>query len=125
MKALKIVISFLMIGITSMSWAATALCKIEIKDVNKASTHRLEYKFTFKKDGDIQRKHFEIPGDEYACTLAISGNQKGTMLSCEYMADMGHTFFQTDRSVLSDRIATNNLAFRHKSAFIVVETRCE
>lgn len=118
-------LSFLSLTISSVSWADTATCKIKIEDVNKGSTYKLEHKFTFKKGGDAQRKHFETPGNDYACTLAFFELEKGTMLSCEYKTDMGHTFFQSDRSVLSDSIVTNNLSFRHGSAFLSLETKCE
>jgi hypothetical protein len=57
--------------------------------------------------------------------LAFFELQHGTMLSCEFRGDMGHTFFQSDRSVLSESVVTNNLSFRHQSAFIVLTTICE
>lgn len=47
----------------------------------------------------------------------------GTMLSCEYKKDMGHTFFQSDRSTLKDENIANHLAFRHKSAQIYIKTK--
>lgn len=118
-------LSFLSLTISSVSWADTATCKIKIEDVNKGSTYQLEQRFTFKKGGDAQRKYFETPGNDYACTLAFFELEKGTMLSCEYKADMGHTFFQSDRSALSDSIVTNNLSFRHESAFLSLATKCE
>jgi hypothetical protein len=47
------------------------------------------------------------------------------MLSCEYKKDEGHTFFQSDRSALDESTVSNNLSFRHKSAFNVVTTLCK
>ncbi len=107
------------------SWAGSATCIIEIEDVNKASNYALAQTFNFKKDGAGQRKHFELPGNDYNCTLAFFELGKGTMLSCEYKNDMGHTFFQSDRSALKDSSVSNTLSFRHKSAFIVVTTLCK
>ena len=106
---------FLLLAFPSMSWADSATCKIEIEDVYKGSTYKLEHKFIFKEGGDAQRKHFETPGNDYKCTLAFLGLNDGTMLSCEYKHDLGQTFFQSDRSVLNDKNPTNNLSFRHKT----------
>ena len=109
-----------------MLWADSATCKIEIEDVHQGTTYKIEHKFTFKKHGDGQRKHFEVPGNDYACTLAFFELNNGTMLSCEYKKGFpGHTFFQSDRSVLKDKVVTNNLSFRHKTAHIFLETKCE
>ena len=107
------------------AWAGSATCSIGIEDVNKASTYTLRHRFALKKDGPAQRKHFEIPGNDYNCTLAFFELRKGTMLSCEYKKDAGYTFFQSDRSAVDDEIVTNNLAFRHQSSFIVLKTKCE
>lgn len=127
MRNFRVVGCFLFLTLTSFpqAWADTATCKIKIQDVNKGSTYTLEQKFDFKKDGVAQRKNFETPGNDYACTLAFFELKKGTMLSCGYKKDAGQTFFQSDRSVLDDDIVTNNLTFRHQAAFIVLETRCE
>lgn len=115
----------LIVFVSSASLADTAACRIEIEDVNKGSTYEFQHRFTFQKSGDAQRKHFETPGNDYACTLAFFELGMGTMVSCEYKRDMGQTFFQSDRSALKDASGTNNLAFRHASAFLVVKTKCE
>ena len=116
---------FLLLTLYSTSWADSAICKIEIEDVNKGTTYNLEHKFAFKKGGDAQRKHFETPGNDYTCTLAFFDLNHGTMLSCEYKNDLAQTFFQSDRSVLKDIIVINNLSFRHNKAFIYIKTKCE
>lgn len=118
-------VTLLFLIISPMSWANTATYKIKIEDVNKGSTYTLEHKFEFKKGGKAQRKHFEVPGNDYSCTLAFFELNNGTMLSCEYKHDIGQTFFQSDRSGLNDKAATNNLTFRHKSSFISIETKCK
>ena len=118
-------ITFLMLSFCSEAWANNAMCTIEIEDVNQGSTYTLEHKFQFEKGGVAQRKVFEVPGNDYVCTLAFFDLNTGTMISCEYKNDIGHTFFQSDRSILHDEIPANNLTFRHKSAFIVVKSKCE
>ncbi len=108
-----------------VSFANTAECIIEIEDTRKGSTYTLKHKFSLRKEHDaVQRKYFEIPGNDYLCTLAFFGMKNGTMLSCEYKYDKGHTFFQSDRSVLPDENMANNLSFRHKSAYIYIKTKC-
>ncbi len=119
--------TLLLVALTSLSpaWAGSAACSIRIEDVNKATAYMLTQTFEFRNDGPAQRKHFETPGNDYSCTLAFFELGKGTMLSCEYKEDAGHTFFQSDRSSLDDNAVTNNLSFRHKSAFIVLKTVCK
>lgn len=119
--------TLLLVALTSSSpaWAGSAACSIRIEDVNKATAYTLTQTFEFNNDGSAQRKHFETPGNDYSCTLAFFELGKGTMLSCEYKEDAGHTFFQSDRSSLDDNAVTNNLSFRHKSAFIVLKTVCK
>lgn len=119
--------TFLLVALTSSSlaWADSIACSIRIEDVNKATAYTLTQTFELKSDGHAQRKHFETPGNDYSCTLAFFELGKGTMLSCEYKADGGHTFFQSDRSSLADNAVTNILSFRHKSAFIVLQTVCK
>jgi hypothetical protein len=115
----------LTVFLSSVSLAETATCRIEIEDVNKGSTYKVQQRFTFQKGGDAQRKHFETPGNDYACTLAFFELGMGTMISCEHKRDAGQTFFQSDRSALKDISGVNNLAFRHGAAFLVITTKCE
>lgn len=117
----------LFLAVTWPSFASTgiATCEIEIEDVYKGSTYRLEQKFDFKRGGVAQVKHFDTPDNDYACRLVFFELKKGSMISCEYKKDNGHTFFQSDRSVLEDEMVTNNLAFRHQSTFIILKTRCK
>ncbi len=111
--------------ITNLAWAGSATCNIQIEDVNKATKYSIEHEFIYEPEGRAQRKHFEIPGNDYLCTLMFHELNNGTMLSCEYRNDGGLTFFQSDRTVLKDKDVTNNLSFRHKSAFISIKTKCE
>jgi len=115
----------LAVFVSCASLADSATCRIGIEDVNKGTSYELQQRFTFKKGGDAQRKHFETPGNDYSCTLAFFELGTGTMVSCEYKRDIGHTFFQSDRSALKDSSGSNNLSFRHGSAFLVIKTKCE
>ncbi len=104
--------------------AEAALCKIAIEDVHKGATKTIAHQFTLKKKDTAERRHFEVANGDYTCQLAFFGLKSGSMISCEYKGDMGQTFFQSDRSGLTENGATNNLAFRHKGAFISIKTNC-
>jgi hypothetical protein len=124
----EIIFSFLFLVVFSNSSIAAVIaeCSISIDD-NSGSIHTIKHKFYPKNKNDwaAQRKHFKIPGhDDYSCTLAFYKLKEGTMLSCEYLKDMGHTFFQSDRSTLQDENTDNNLSFRHRSAQIYIKTKC-
>ncbi len=106
--------------------ADTALCKIEIEDINKGSTkYTVEQKFSFTSDGPANRKFFETPGNDYKCTLAFFDLKTGTMLSCGYLKDAERTFFQSDRSGVKESPANNMLSFRHNKAFISLKAHCK
>ena len=120
----QLLLALLLLTATSAR-ADSATCQIKINDVNKDTNYSIEQKFTFKKGGDAQRKHFETPGNDYDCTIVFFELNKGTMLSCAYKKDLGQTFFQSDRSTLNDKFSTNSLTFRHGSAFLVLDVKCE
>ena len=105
--------------------ADTATCSIEIDDVINANKYYLEYKFEIEEGGSGQFNSFELPGtDDYLCRIAFFDLSTGTMISCEYKKDGGHTFFQSDRSGLKEN-AMNRLTFRHGSVFVDVESNCK
>ena len=90
---------FFFLLFSTASHADTANCKIEIQDVLKGTIYTVEQKFNFEYGATMgQRKHFDVPGNDYSCTLAFFELHKGTMLSCEYTKDLGHTFFQSDHA---------------------------
>lgn len=123
----KIIFTFLLLAIFSSSSIAAkvAECTISIDD-NSGSTYTIKHKFFYKKEGRQQSKHFAVPGhDDYSCTLAFWELKNGTMLSCEYKKDMGHTFFQSDRSTLKDENTDNHLSFRHKKLQLYLKTSCK
>ncbi len=119
----------LLVGIPAIysgaSWAETASCEIRINDINKGTVYTLNEKFTFKEGGAGQRKHFDLPGQDYSCTLAFFDKKIGTMISCAYKPDMEQTFFQSDRTGIKMDNGENTLTFRHKSAYINLETICK
>ena len=121
----KLLLILVLVAFSNSSIAKkTAECSISI-DTLSDSVYTIKHKFLYEKDGRAQRKFFKIPGhDDYRCTLAFWELKNGTMLSCEYMRDAGHTFSQSDRSTLQDVNTDNNLSFRHKSAQVYIKTKC-
>lgn len=121
----KLLLILVLVVFSSPSIAAeTAECSISI-DNQSDSVYTIKHKFRYEKDGATQWKKFKIPGhNEYRCNLAFTGLGNGTMLSCVDLRDMGHTFFQSDRSILQDANTDNNLSFRHESAQVFIKTKC-
>ena len=120
----KLLIAFALMAFSSLALAGTANCTIEIEDVNAASKSKIEHSFTFKSVSEAQRKHFTLPGRKFSCTLAFFDLKSGTMLSCQ-LDELGHHFVQSDRSAIGEGSAKNNLSFRYKSSFYVLESYCK
>jgi hypothetical protein len=120
----KFTLIFLLLAFAPLSWADTAKCNIVIEDVNAGTKYNIEQKFTFKPGADAQRKHFKLPGSNYSCTLAFFDLESGTMLSCQF-DELGHNFVQSDRSVIDEKHSKNNLSFRNKASFYVLESICK
>jgi hypothetical protein len=115
----------LALAFSSLSWADTAKCTIEIEDVNGSTKYKVEQPFTFKPGSSwAQRKHFALPGSKFSCTLAFFDFNSGTMLSCD-LDELGHNFVQSDRSVIDEGHAKNNLSFRYKSSFYFLKSYCK
>ena len=122
---LKFIFAFSFIAFSSLAWADTAKCTIDIEDVNAGTKYKVEQTFIFKPSSESQRKHFTLPGSsQFSCTLAFFGLKSGTMLSCQY-DELGHNFVQSDRSVIDEGHQKNNLSFRYKSSFYVLESYCK
>ena len=121
----KLLLILVLVAFSSLSIAAEiAECSISIENL-AGSTYTIKHKFRYEKDGLTQSKEFKIPGhDEYSCRLDFRGLGNGTMVSCADLRDMGHTFFQSDRSILQDANTDNNLSFRHESAQVYIKTKC-
>lgn len=120
----KLSFAFALMAVSSLAWADTANCTIEIENVNAGSKSKVEHSFTFKSDAEAQRKHFALFGSKFLCTLAFFDLNSGTMLSCQ-LDELGHAFVQSDRSVISEVSAKNNLSFRYKSSFYVLQSYCK
>jgi len=124
-RSFSVCVTCFFLAFPRVALADLAKCSIQIEDFRSGSTYTMNHNFRFEKGTEsVQKKDFEIPGNDYLCTLAFFGMKKGTKVSCEYKYDKGHTFFQSDRSVLHDENMANNLSFRHKSAHISIKTKC-
>lgn len=122
---LRLLVAFLFIALSSFSLADTAKCTIEVQDVNVGSKVTVEHSFNFKSGSAAQRKHFNLAGSQYSCTLAFFDLNTGTMLSCASQKDLEHTFVQSDRSAIAESTTKNNLSFRDGSAFFTLSTSCK
>lgn len=120
----KLSFLFALMAFSSLAWAGTTSCTIKIEDVNAGSKSKVEYSFTLKSDSETQRKHFVLPGSKFSCTLAFFDLESGTMLSCK-LDELGHHFVQSDRSAIGEESAKNNLSFRYKSSFYVLQSYCK
>ena len=120
----KLSFAFALMAFSSLVWADTTSCTIEIENVNAGSKSKVEQSFTFKSGSEAQRKHFALPGSKFSCTLAFFDLKSGTMLSCQ-LDELGHNFVQSDRSVIGEGSAKNNLSFRYKSSFYVLHSYCK
>ncbi|HHG86651.1 MAG TPA: hypothetical protein ENJ82_18020 [Bacteroidetes bacterium] len=120
----KLTLIFLQLAVAPLSWASTANCNIEIEDVNAGTKYNVEQKFTNQPGSDAQRKHFKLPGSNYSCTLAFFNLESGTMLSCQF-DELGQNFVQSDRSIIGEGNAKNNLSFRYESSFFVLHSSCK
>ncbi len=77
---------------------------------------------------DMQRKYFNLPGNQYHCTLAFLDLDTGTSLSCEKKADQGHTYAQSDQSSIKEQQSgkiPNNLTFRDGKSHFVLNAICK
>ncbi|OIO03271.1 MAG: hypothetical protein COX65_07290 [Elusimicrobia bacterium CG_4_10_14_0_2_um_filter_56_8] len=105
--------------------AKTAKCEVTIEDVLKGTSSRIIHEFSLKsREIGAQKKNFKLPGGDYDCTLSFFGLRRGTALSCEYKQSLGEIFFQSDRSTIKEKKPVNNLSFRHKGAFMNIQTSC-
>ncbi len=120
----KLTLTFVLTAFSSLTLADAAKCTIEIEDVNAGTKYNVEQKFSFKPGSAAQRKHFMLPGSNYSCTLAFFDLDSGTMLSCQF-DELGHNFVQSDRSVVNEKQATNNLNFRYKASFYSLKSTCK
>lgn len=114
----------------NLTFADTARCKVEIENVTaevqskSAAKQIVEFSFEFTPVAGAQRKHFDLPGGRYLCTLAFFDLDSGTSLSCEKKKDSGHTYVQSDRSGIREHSARNNLVFRDGASHFVLDATC-
>lgn len=131
MVPLRIILILILAAISSPALAGIANCTVEIEDVafevksKSTSKQTLEFTFQFSPGGEAQRKHFELAGGKYLCTLAFFDLDTGTSLSCERTDDSGYTYFQSDRSGIKEHSARNNLVFRDRDSHFVLNGVCK
>lgn len=114
----KLSLIFVFMAFSPLLLADTTKCTIEIEDLNTGTKYIVEHKFSFSQGAAAQQRHFKLPGSDYSCTLAFFDLDSGTTLSCEF-DEFGHNFIQSDRSVVTEKQAINNLSFRYKHLSIV------
>ncbi|MEW8072817.1 MAG: hypothetical protein AB2826_20570 [Candidatus Thiodiazotropha sp.] len=118
---MKIIISALPFLLTAFnSEAGTALCEIEIQDIQTGANHTIEQEF----DLSGQRKHFNLPGSEYRCTLVFFGLDTGTALGCD-LDKLGHDYIQSDRSTTKEPQPVNDLTFRIGNSHYTLKSTCK
>jgi hypothetical protein len=121
----KIIIFTLFMSITSIVNAGTAKCTINIWDLIKDNKYTMNVKFEYGTGDAPSLKKFDTPGNDYECKLVFHKIGYGTMISCAYKKDGGHTFFMSDRTLQKNEDDTaNNLTFRHKSSHVQIKSSC-
>ncbi len=134
MKIFRQLLILLVFLTSSISWADTAICTIEIEDVNAAvknetqAKYRVEATFSFEAGASaltaMKRKYFNLPDGRYLCHLAFLDLNTGTSLSCEKKEDHGHTYMQSDQSRIKVSEGENNLTFRDGGSHFVLSAKC-
>lgn len=118
-------------ALSTSAFADTTRCKVEIENVTAevqskgAAKQIVEFAFEFTQGAGAQRKHFDLPGGQYLCTLAFFDLDSGTSLSCEKKKDSGHTYVQSDRSGIREHSARNNLVFGDGASHFVLDATCK
>ena len=120
-----LIIGLLLAASINYASAETAKCTINIWDLNENTKYIITQNFDYKIGGVSQTKEFKLPGVDYTCFLYFHDLDSGTSIACEYNADIGHTYFSSDRTILKEDHVSNNLRFRHKSAHIEIKTKCK
>ena len=115
----------------SISFAATAVCTIEIEDINASVKNKSLQKIIVKEDfnlkpgGEKQTKFFNLPDGKYLCRLDFFDLNTGTSLSCEKKKDQGYSYMQSDQSGNKTKTNRNNLTFRDGNSHFVINAVCK
>ena len=127
-KYLEILLATLL---PSISFAAKAVCTIEIEDINASVKNKTIEKsivkedFNYEPDGAKQTKFFNLPDDRYLCRLDFFDLNTGTSLSCEKKKDQGYSYMQSDQSGNKSKMNRNNLIFRDGNSHFVINAICK
>jgi len=118
-------------SLPSISLAATAVCTIEIEDINASVKNKAFEKivvkegFNFESGAAKQTKFFNLPDGRHICRLDFFDLNTGTSLSCEKKKDKGFSYMQSDQSGNKSKINRNNLTFRDSNSHFVINAICK
>lgn len=121
---MRIIIATFGLAFSMFSWSKTANCDIQIQDLNSGTNYSLQYEIEYTVDAAGDRKEFSLPGNSYKCYLTFFTLESGTSLSCQ-LDELGHNYIQSDRSVISEDLAKNNLVFRFDKSHYLIESTCQ
>ena len=120
----KILLFIFALSFSAQCWAKTALCNIEIQDVSTGTKYNVTHKVEYTVGAAGDRKEFNLPGSNYKCYLTFFTLEGGTSLSC-MLDELGHNYVQSDRSVIKEGFAKNNLTFRFGRSHFVIKSSCK
>lgn len=120
----KILIFIFTVSFSVQCWAKTANCNIEIQDVSTGTKYNVPHKIEYTVSAAGDRKTFNLPGSNYQCYFTFFTLESGTSLSCK-LDELGHNYAQSDRSVIKEGFAKNNLTFRFGKSHFVIESSCK
>ncbi|MEE9332013.1 MAG: hypothetical protein V3U89_07260 [Methylophilaceae bacterium] len=120
----KILFALFGLAFSAQCWSMTANCTIEIQDVTSGTNYTVQHKIEYTVGLPGDRKEFALPGSSYKCYFTFFTLESGTSLSCQ-LDELGRNYVQSDRSVISEGKAKNNLAFRFGRSNFVIQSTCK
>lgn len=110
--------------VSTQCWAKTANCSIETQDVSSGTKYTVNHNFEYTVGAAGDRKEFKLPGSSYNCHITFFTLESGTSISCQ-LDKLGHNYIQSDRSVIKEDLAKNNLTFRFGKSHFVINSSCK
>lgn len=120
----RILLFIFAVSFTAQCWAKTAICNVEIQDVSTGTKYNVTHKVDYTVGAAGDRKEFNLPGSKYKCYLMFFTLDNGTALSCE-LDEHGQNYIQSDRSIIKEGNAKNNLVFRYGKSHFVIKSSCK
>ena len=102
----------------------SAVCKIKIEDLITGTSFAIEETFSFTDGQTKSRKTFNVPQNQFVCTLDFYDIGTGTNLFCESKKSDRKFFVQSDRSKIKEDQAPNRLTMRNEDSFITLHVFC-